>query len=80
MSLKCHQQTVGWPRRPKAAPLCHGFVGVRLDQEPAPLLNKFRLRNRGPVTLRRLERDSPALSAKIEYPATAKFHRVSYGS
>jgi polar amino acid transport system permease protein len=31
-------------------PLRHGYAGVRLDQNPVPLLHRTRLRNRGPVT------------------------------
>jgi hypothetical protein len=39
-------------RRRTPAPLRHGYAGVRLDQNPDPLLHKTRLRKWGPVTIR----------------------------
>ena len=39
----------GSSRRRTPAPLRYGYAGVRLDQNPVPLLHKTRLRNREPV-------------------------------
>src|SRR5450432_3524372 len=44
------RQAHGSPHRRTPAPLRHGYAGVRLDQNPVPLLHKTRLRKRGPVT------------------------------
>jgi len=65
------RQAHGSSRCRTPAPLRHGYAGVRLNQNPIPLLHKTRLRSRGPVS-------DP--SSLLAFPKLTLAQKLRYGA